>query len=129
MQAFIFALCVVVGIGSESALADSWQPSAGYTQSPIWPGAAPDLQPVPGPETVTLSKELLAGKPVTSVTDVTRPTITVYAPEGKSTGAAVLVIPGGGFEILAMGFRRHRDLRLADIQGHHLCLVEVSRAK
>ena len=98
-------------------------------QIPIWPGAAPDLRPVPGPDTVTLSEELLTGKPVTSVTNVTRPTMTVYAPEGKSTGAAVLVIPGGGFEILAMGFRRHRDLRLADIQGHHLCTVEVSRAK
>ena len=73
-------------------------------QIPIWPGAAPDLRPVPGPETVTLSEELLAGKPVTSVTNVTRPTTTVYAPEGKSTGAAVLVIPGGGFEILAMDF-------------------------
>ena len=103
MKVLIFALSVVVAICSKSALADSWQPSTGH-QIPIWPGAAPDLQPVPGPETVTLSKELLAGKPVTSVTNVTRPTITVYAAEGKSTGAAVLVIPGGGFEILAMDF-------------------------
>jgi acetyl esterase/lipase len=81
-----------------------WQPSAGHTQIPIWPGAAPDVQPVPGPETVTLSEELLAGKPLTSVTNVTRPTMTVYAAEGKSTGAAVLVIPGGGFQILAIDF-------------------------
>ena len=104
MKALIFAFCVVAAIDGQSAPADSWQPSAGHTQIPIWPAAAPDLQPVPGPETVTSSKELLAGKPVISVTNVTRPTITVYAPEGKSAGAAVLVIPGGGFEILAMDF-------------------------
>jgi acetyl esterase/lipase len=81
-----------------------WQPSAGNTQIPIWPGAAPDLKPVPGPETVTLSKKLLAGKPVIHVTNVTRPTMTVYAPEGMNTGTAVLVIPGGGFQILAIDF-------------------------
>ncbi|HEY5253698.1 MAG TPA: alpha/beta hydrolase, partial [Acidobacteriaceae bacterium] len=100
----IFALSVVVVVCGKRAQADSWQPSAGHTQIPIWPGAAPDLQPVPGPETVTSSKELLAGKPVITVTNVTRPTITVYGPEGKSGGAAVLVIPGGGFQILAMDF-------------------------
>ena len=129
MKLLSIVLCLLAACGSAHAETMVWQPSAAHTQIPIWPGTAPDLQPVPGPETVTSSKELLAGKPVTSVTNVTRPTITVYAPEGKSTGAAVLVIPGGGFEILAMGFRRHRDLRLADIQRHHLRSVEVSRAK
>jgi acetyl esterase/lipase len=81
-----------------------WQPSAGHTQVPIWPAAAPDAGPVPGPETATVGKDLLAGKPVTAVTNVTRPTMTVYAPAGKNTGAAVVVIPGGGFQILAIDF-------------------------
>ena len=36
------------------------------------------------------------------MTNVTRPTITIYAPEGKNTGAAVVVFPGGGFQILAI---------------------------
>jgi acetyl esterase/lipase len=31
------------------------------------------------------------------VTNVTRPTMTLYAPSGKPTGAAVVVLPGGGF--------------------------------
>jgi acetyl esterase/lipase len=52
----------------------------------------------------------LVGKPVTNVTNVTRPTMTVYAPTGKNTGAAVVVIPGGGFEILAM-----------DLEGTEAC--------
>ena len=78
------ALLLLAACGSAHAETMVWQPSAGHTQIPIWPGAAPDVQPVPGRETVTLSKELLAGKPVTSVTNVTRPTMTVYAPEGKA---------------------------------------------
>jgi len=28
--------------------------------------------------------------------------MTVYSPEGRNTGAAVLVFPGGGYEILAI---------------------------
>jgi acetyl esterase/lipase len=57
-----------------------------------------------------LSHKLLAGKPVTALTNVTTPTMTVYAPAGKNTGAAVVVIPGGGFEILAM-----------DLEGTEAC--------
>jgi acetyl esterase/lipase len=71
-----------------------WQPSPGHTQIPIWPGAAPGVQSVPGPETWAQG----------GVTNVTRPTMTLYAPQGKSTGAAVLVIPGGGFQGLAIDF-------------------------
>lgn len=98
------AVCLLAALGSAHAETVEWQPSEGQTQIPIWPGAAPAAPPVPGAETVTLSEELLAGKPVTSVTNVTQPTMTVYAPEGKNTGAAVVVIPGGGFQMLAIDF-------------------------
>ncbi|MGC1521962.1 MAG: hypothetical protein WA803_10525 [Steroidobacteraceae bacterium] len=66
------ALCLLAACGSAHAETMVWQRSAGHTQIPIWPGAAPDVQPVSGPETVTLSKDLLAGKPVSGVTNVTR---------------------------------------------------------
>ena len=33
---------------------------------------------------------------------VTRPTITLYLPDGASNGTAVLVIPGGGYEVEAV---------------------------
>jgi acetyl esterase/lipase len=33
---------------------------------------------------------------------VTRPTMTVYSPKGKNAGAAVVVFPGGGYQILAI---------------------------
>jgi acetyl esterase/lipase len=77
-----------------------WQPSPGHVQIPIWPGAAPGTQSVPGPETEKQG----------AVTNVTRPTLTVYAPIARNTGAAVVVIPGGGFQILAM-----------DLEGTEIC--------
>ena len=46
--------------------------------------------------------EKLAAGPGQSIINVTRPTMTVYSPTGRNTGAAVVVIPGGGFEVLAM---------------------------
>ena len=91
------ALCLLAACGSAHANPMDWQPSAGHTQIPIWPGAAPDASPVPGPETATVSEGLLAGKPAPAVTNVTRPTLTLYAPEGKNSGAAVVVIPGAAF--------------------------------
>ncbi len=84
-------------LGAEPAL---WQPSRGHTQIPIWPGVAPDVQSVPGPETLTPG----------AVTNVTRPTMTVYAPNAKNTGVAVVVFPGGGFQMLAI-----------DLEGTEVC--------
>ena len=111
MKFWIVALGLLVMCGSVQAQTTGWQPSAGYTQIPIWPGVAPDLKPVPGPETVTQNtKELIAGLPMTVITNVTRPTMTVYAPKGKNTGAAIVVIPGGGFQILAI-----------DLEGTEAC--------
>lgn len=96
-------------VGTHAAEA-AWQPSAGHVQVPIWPGTPPDMQAMPGPEKTETSPDLLAGKHVTSITNVSRPTMTVYAPRAKNTGAAVVVIPGGGFEILAI-----------DLEGTEIC--------
>ncbi|HEY3928294.1 MAG TPA: hypothetical protein VGL89_07965 [Candidatus Koribacter sp.] len=103
MKQFFLALCVsiaFVGLNAQT----TWQPSAGHTRVPIWPGAAPDPQPVAGPETVQTSgkEHLFGGKPITGINNVTQPTMTVYAPSGKNTGAAVLVFPGGGYQGLAI---------------------------
>src|SRR5260370_722002 len=90
MKPLIFALCVVFAFGGLSAQTFIWQPSPGHTQVPIWPGAVPDAQPVTGPETSTTREKdhLVAGKPWTYVERVSRPTMTVYSPAGKNTGAA-----------------------------------------
>jgi acetyl esterase/lipase len=70
----------------------------------------PDATPVPAPEYVETSKELIGGKPTVWVSNVSQPTMTVYAPTGKNTGVAVVVFPGGGFEGLAI-----------DLEGTEVC--------
>ncbi|MBS0388111.1 MAG: alpha/beta hydrolase [Proteobacteria bacterium] len=86
--------------GNQSEDAGVWRPSPGHTQIPIWPTSAPDLKPVPGPESDSEG----------AVTNVTVPTMTVYSPKENHSGAAVVVFPGGGFQILAI-----------DLEGTEAC--------
>ncbi|WP_250627205.1 alpha/beta hydrolase [Pinirhizobacter soli] len=111
MKLWVIAVCLLAACGSAHAQTNAWQPAAGYTQTPIWPGPPPDSKPMPGPEdTWTNQKDLIGGKTVSGVKNVSQPTMTVYAPKGENTGAAVVVFPGGGFEILAM-----------DLEGTDVC--------
>src|SRR5476651_1404578 len=111
LTSLVFAVGVVCACGGLSAQKSTWQPSPGQTQVPLWPGAVPDARPVTGPETVaTETKEFVAGRPWVYVSNVSRPTITVYSPKGKNTGAAVVVFPGGGYQILAI-----------DLEGTEIC--------
>jgi hypothetical protein len=48
MKSLLFALFVMFAFGGLGAQQTGWQPSPGHTQLPIWPGAAPDEQPVSG---------------------------------------------------------------------------------
>ena len=94
----------------------AWQPSPGHTQVPIWPGVIPDAQPVKGPEVsgtvvdAAGSKKLVGGRPWVYVDRVSQPTMTVYSPVGSKTGAAVVVFPGGGYNVLAI-----------DLEGTEVC--------
>ena len=63
----------------------------------LWPGGNPEASKVVGPETVTTTVDV-AGRSVAHVTNVSKPSLTVYAPTmGKNTGAAALVFPGGSY--------------------------------
>ena len=64
----------------------------------VWPGKAPGEKGDIGEEKVLPPQ---GGKPVRRLTNVTRPTIAVYRPQ-KNTGTAVLICPGGAYNILAM---------------------------
>jgi acetyl esterase/lipase len=101
-----------------SAQKTVWQPSPGHIQVPIWPGAAPDARRVAGPEAAetTDKTSLVAGKPWVAISNVAQPTMTLYAPEGKNTGAAVVVFPGGGYQLLAI-----------DLEGTEICDWLTSR--
>jgi acetyl esterase/lipase len=58
----------------------------------------------------TGSPKLVGGKPWVYVDRVSRPTMTVYSPVISNTGAAVVVFPGGGYEVLAI-----------DLEGTEAC--------
>ena len=49
--------------------------------------------------------------------DVTEPTLTVYEAKGEKTGKAVIVIPGGGYEIVAIHHEGHDVAKLLSEQG------------
>lgn len=104
------ALGLLFACTTASAEHAVWQPTGGRTQVQLWPGTPPNPNTVPGAEYVKTGTRLIGGKTVTAVSNVSVPTITVYAPTGPNTGAAVIVIPGGGFEGLAM-----------DLEGTDVC--------
>lgn len=111
MKKSLLVTCVLFASGVLYAQ-NVWQPSSGHTQIPIWSGTIPDARPARAPEIMksTGSKSLVGGKPWTSIEHVTQPTMTIYSPKGKNTGAAIIVFPGGGYEILAI-----------DLEGSEVC--------
>jgi len=90
----------------------AWLPAPGHSILLIWPHGAPSAPPNPGPEidTTTAKDNLIAGKPLIRLGNVSAPTLTLYAPKGKNTGATVVVFPGGGYRILAI-----------DLEGTEVC--------
>jgi acetyl esterase/lipase len=116
------AVALLLSVARPGAAGVAWQPSPGHTQMPIWPGAVSDAQAPEAPEesgTVVDkagNRKLVGGRPWVYVTKVSQATMTVYSPEGKSTGAAVVVFPGGGYEVLAI-----------DLEGTEVCDWLTSR--
>ena len=109
------AVAILVATASTSVGQTPWQPTAGHTQIPIWPHSPPNAVSNDSVETAAIvlhsgKPALVGGKTWTYVANVSRPTITVYAPRARNTGAAVLVFPGGGYEILAI-----------DLEGTEAC--------
>lgn len=82
-----------------------WQPPAGLTQTPIWPRGAPDMKGASQPPESVLTAETPAaieGHTSEAVFDVTDPTMTVFPPQGRNTGVAMIVFPGGGFRAVVI---------------------------
>jgi acetyl esterase/lipase len=79
---------------------------------PLWPGVAPGAPANLPPEVDTTSAKdnLIAGRPIVRLGNVSSPTLTVYSSKGNNTGAAIVVFPGGGYRILAI-----------DLEGTEVC--------
>src|SRR5262249_29908992 len=103
MRTVRIVLGVVLAVGA-TASARGAQPTGPAGEAgtvAVWPG------PPPGePEWGSVGEETTKADPktkaVTSVTNVTKPTLTVFRPSpGTANGAAVVVAPGGGYNMLA----------------------------
>lgn len=97
MPAAVLPTAALPPEAAEVSLAD---PSEAPPVVRLWPGKAPGEKGDIGPEKIEPPKA--EPKPITRITNVTEPTITVFKPSAeKDTGAAVLICPGGGYSILA----------------------------
>ena len=129
MRIFVPTLSSVILIAASIAAQNTepygWPPGPSHATVTLWPNGAPapttaattgpSATPAPplGPEhdTTTAKDNLIAGRPLIRLGNVTTPTLTLYlAPKAGNTGAAVVVFPGGGYSILAI-----------DLEGTEVC--------
>jgi acetyl esterase/lipase len=108
----LFPLILAFASVTVVAQTPAWQPAPGHTTISLWPHGAPGAQPNPGPEinATTPKDNIIAGKPVLRLGNVSLPTLTLFQPTGKNTGAAIVVFPGGAYRILAI-----------DLEGTEVC--------
>ena len=89
------ALSLTLAVAVAAIAADAPDP----TTLDLWPGAVPGETGPVGEEQV---KKKAGTEIVTSITNVTKPTLTVSRPPlDKNTGVAIVVMPGGGYNNLA----------------------------
>jgi acetyl esterase/lipase len=122
----------VLLIGAFSALTaclvaqpSGWPPAASRVTLPVWPAAAPGpAVDLPAEADMTTAKDnLIAGKPLVRVGNVAKPTITFY-PAKQNSGAAVVVFPGGGYNILAIDLEGTEDCDWLNEAGVNCVLLK-----
>ncbi len=96
----------------DQAQTPAWPPSPDHLTMVIWPGTPPGAKANLPPEVNVnaVGTKTMAGRPYIRLGNVSTPTITVYRPKGKNTGAAIVVFPGGGYQIVAI-----------DLEGTEVC--------
>jgi acetyl esterase/lipase len=111
-------LAATVAAVSPILMAQGWPPTPDHPTMPIWPGGAPGAAANAPAEvdTTTAKDNLIAGKPLIRLGNVSVPTITYYAPHAlggpvpPGPTPAVVVFPGGGYHIVAI-----------DLEGTEVC--------
>ena len=105
-------LAAALACATALAQKPSWPPSTAHQTIPLWPHGAPGAPTNLPPEAdmTTPKDNLVAGRPVIRLGNVTNPTLTLYSPRKNNTGAAIVVFPGGAYRILAI-----------DLEGTEVC--------
>src|SRR3954464_15315838 len=105
--------CAMAVFCVAASLARAQEPGKGAEPIPLWPGVAPGEKGDIGEEKDTTKPDpkVPPEKYVTRIGNVSKPTLTALKPaQDKDTGAAVVVCPGGGYNILAY-----------DLEGTEVC--------
>lgn len=111
MRKILFVCVLIVFSSALFAQQPAWQPTAGTITLNLWPHGAPGAPPNAGPETNSATaKDNIAGRPIIRLGNVSNPTVTLYAAKENPNGQAVIVFPGGGYQILAI-----------DLEGTEIC--------
>jgi len=94
------------------AQSPAWPSSPDHLTMPIWPSTPPGAT-VNLPPEVNMNADnskSMAGRTYVRLGNVSTPTITLYKARGINSGVAILVFPGGGYQILSM-----------DLEGTEVC--------
>ncbi|WP_419722966.1 alpha/beta hydrolase [Sphingobium aquiterrae] len=100
----------------------------GFARFPIWPGAIPGA--VPGGRALKLEDREVPRSPDGPVDDtafvqIATPTLTMIRPR-KSNGAALLLLPGGGYRRIAIGHEGYAIARRFAAEGY-TCFILLYR--
>jgi acetyl esterase/lipase len=97
MRALLLSLCAAPAIMISSLCAQQ-------QTLLLWPNGNPEPSKVVGPEIdpTTDATRIVSGKVTVRITNVSKPNLAIYlADAARNTGAAALVLPGGGYDHLA----------------------------
>lgn len=106
-------LLIASGCSPPSWLQSDWHPPSDKITLNLWPATPPGPRTATGPEknTTTFSDAKIAGRYIIGLANVSTPTITFFpAPADRGNRAVVIVLPGGGYRILAI-----------DLEGTEVC--------
>jgi acetyl esterase/lipase len=113
----ILLLAALAALSLPAAAQYAWPPEPTRPTLPLWPGVAPGAPANPAAEAdmTTAKDNLIAGRPLIRLGNVSVPTITYYAPHAlggpaPAAAPAIVVFPGGGYNILAI-----------DLEGTEVC--------
>lgn len=110
MKSFFLCIACSVVIGCSVGLGIAAEPSKVIE---LWPKGAPSEKGDIGEEkdTTKPTDNLVGGRRLIRLGNVSKPTLSIYRPAAdKDTGTAVLVCPGGAYQILAL-----------DLEGSEVC--------
>jgi acetyl esterase/lipase len=111
-----------------AAIAQSFPLPSGFTRFPIWPGKAPGSAGVTVKEVETLRRPD-SGPDDGVFAHIVTPTLTMLRPEAvgaRPNGAAMLLIPGGGYSRVAIGHEGYAIARRF-AQAGYICFILLYR--